>query len=231
MDKKYCAAVVLAGGSGKRMGTKTHKQYLLIGGKPVLYYSLKAFQDSELISEIILVSGNGEEEYCRRMIVEKYNIKKVSRIVPGGKERYESVWNGLRQIKKDGFVFIHDGARPFLDGEMIRRAYECVSGCGACAAGMPAKDTIKVVDEDGIVADTPDRSRLWIVQTPQVFDVRIAYEAYEMLMDKRVTSVTDDAMVVEKMLSLPVKMFEGSYKNIKITTPEDMETAEAFLKK
>ena len=105
MDKKYCTAIVLAGGSGKRMGTKTHKQYLLIGGKPVLYYSLKAFQDSELIDEIILVTGSGEEEYCRQMIVEKYDIRKVSCIISGGKERYESVWNGLRQIEKDGFCF------------------------------------------------------------------------------------------------------------------------------
>lgn len=231
MDKKYCTAIVLAGGSGKRMGTKTHKQYLLIGGKPVLYYSLKAFQDSELIDEIILVTGSGEEEYCRQMIVEKYDIRKVSCIISGGKERYESVRNGLRQIEKDGFVFIHDGARPFVDGEMIRRAYECVSRCSACAAGMPAKDTIKVVDENRTVVDTPDRNRLWIVQTPQVFDARIVYEAYELLMDKQITAVTDDAMVVEKMLGFPVRMFEGSYENIKITTPEDMETAEAFLKK
>ncbi len=231
MERKYCTAIVLAGGSGKRMGTKTHKQYLLIGGKPVLYYSLKAFQDSELIDEIILVAGRGEEEYCRQMIVEKYDIGKVSGIISGGKERYESVWNGLQQTKKDGFVFIHDGARPFVDGEMIRRAYDCVSECSACAAGMPAKDTIKVVDEDGTVVDTPDRSRLWIVQTPQVFDTQMVYEAYEMLMDKQITAVTDDAMVVEKMLGFPVRMFEGSYENIKITTPEDMQTAEAFLKK
>ena len=96
---------------------------------------------------------------------------------------------------------------------------------------MPAKDTIKVVDENRTVVDTPDRNRLWIVQTPQVFDARIVYEAYELLMDKQITAVTDDAMVVEKMLGFPVRMFEGSYENIKITTPEDMETAEAFLKK
>ena len=218
MDKKYCTAIVLAAGSGKRMGTKTHKQYLLIGGKPVLYYSLRTFQDSELIDEIILVTGDGEEEYCRETIVEKYDMTKVSRIIPGGKERY-------------GCVFIHDGARPFVDDEMIRRAYACVCEHRACVAGMPAKDTIKVVDKDGVVVDTPDRSRLWIVQTPQVFERGLVFQAYEMLIGKGITAVTDDAMVVEKMLGFPVRMFEGSYENIKITTPEDLETAEAFLRK
>lgn len=231
MDKKYCTAIVLAAGSGKRMGTKTHKQYLLIGGKPVLYYSLRAFQDSELIDEIILVTGDGEEEYCRETIVEKCDMTKVSRIIPGGKERYESVWKGLQETKGPGCVFIHDGARPFVDDEMIRRAYACVCEHRACVAGMPAKDTIKVVDKDGVVVDTPDRSRLWIVQTPQVFENELIFRAYEMLISNGITAVTDDAMVVEKMLGFPVRMFEGSYENIKITTPEDLETAEAFLRK
>ena len=231
MEKKYCTAVVLAAGSGRRMGTKVHKQYLLLDGKPVLYYSLKTFQESELIERIILVSGRGEEDWCRKNIVEKYALTKVTDVVSGGKERYDSVWNGLQRAGREGYVYIHDGARPFVDKEMIRRAYECVIREKACVAGMPVKDTIKVVDEEEFVTDTPDRSSLWMVQTPQVFESELITDAYSMLKSSPSETVTDDAMVVERMMGLPVKMFRGSYENIKITTPEDMDIAETFLKK
>ena len=231
MEKKYCTAVVLAAGSGRRMGTKVHKQYLLLDGKPVLYYSLKTFQESELIVRIILVSGRGEEDWCRKNIVEKYALTKVTDVVAGGKERYDSVWNGLQRAGREGYVYIHDGARPFVDKEMIRRAYECVIREKACVAGMPVKDTIKVVDEEEFVTDTPDRSSLWMVQTPQVFESELITDAYSMLKSSPSETVTDDAMVVERMMGLPVKMFRGSYENIKITTPEDMDIAEVFLKK
>ena len=230
MEKEYCTAIVLAAGSGRRMGTKVHKQYLLMGGRPVLFYPLKTFQDSGLIDEIILVTGKGEEEYCRKEIIDKYGLFKVKKIVSGGAERYDSVWNGLQETKADGFVFIHDGARPFVDGEIIRRGYECVSADRACVAGMPAKDTVKIADENGFVADTPDRSKVWIVQTPQVFETALVKEAYRLLMEKGHPAVTDDAMVVERMLHFPVRLFYGSYENIKITTPEDLGTAEGFLK-
>ena len=231
MEKKYCTAVVLAAGSGRRMGTKVHKQYLLLDGKPVLYYSLKTFQESELIERIILVSGRGEEDWCRKNIVEKYALTKVTDVVAGGKERYDSVWNGLQRAGREGYVYIHDGARPFVDKEMIRRAYECVIREKACVAGMPVKDTIKVVDEEEFVTDTPDRSSLWMVQTPQVFESELITDAYSMLKSSPSETVTDDAMVVERMMGLPAKMFRGSYENIKITTPEDMDIAEVFLKK
>ena len=155
---------------------------------------------------------------------------KVKKIVSGGAERYDSVWNGLQETKADGFVFIHDGARPFVDGEIIRRGYECVSADRACVAGMPAKDTVKIADENGFVADTPDRSKVWIVQTPQVFETALVKEAYRLLMEKGHSAVTDDAMVVEQMLHFPIRLFYGSYENIKITTPEDLGTAEGFLK-
>ena len=212
MEKEYCTAIVLAAGSGRRMGTKVHKQYLLMGGRPVLFYPLKAFQDSGLIDEIILVTGKGEEEYCKENIVDKYGFTKVSRIIPGGDERYASVWNGLQESEEKGYIFIHDGARPFVDEEMIRRAYECVREHKACVAGVPAKDTIKIVDQ-------------------QEFESRLIKGAYSMLMRETCISVTDDAMVVEQMLNYPIKMFLGGYSNIKITTPEDLEMAEVFLKK
>ena len=231
MEKKeYCTAIVLAAGSGKRMGTKVHKQYLLMGGKPVLYYSLRAFEDSKRIDEIILVCGAGEEDYCRKEIVEKYGISKARKIIPGGAERYDSVWNGLKETK-EGYVYIHDGARPFVDEEIIERAYECVSEHHACVAGMPSKDTVKIADSGNIVTATPDRSSVWIVQTPQVFDTELIRKAYALLMEKDEISVTDDAMVAEQMLGVSVRLFYGSYENIKITTPEDLEIAEVFLKR
>ena len=198
MEKKYCTAVVLAGGSGKRMGTKVHKQYLMLKGYPVLYYSLKAFQDSSWIDEIVLVSGTGEEEYCQKEIVEKYGFSKVHKIVAGGAERYNSVWNGLQQItEKDGFVYIHDGARPFVDDAMIERAYRCVEETKACVAGMPVKDTIKVVDEKNYVKGTPERKTLWLVQTPQVFNIQLIKEAYQKLINEKIENVTGKMKKVE----------------------------------
>ena len=201
--KKHCTAIVLAAGRGKRMGTKVHKQYLLLADRPVLYYSLKTFQDSEIIDEILLVTGAGEEKYCRQEIVEKYEITKVSKIVTGGAERYNSVWNALQETDGDGYVFIHDGARPFIDAEMIERAYEEVRLHKACVVGMPVKDTIKIADEKEYVAETPDRNTLWMVQTPQVFDGNLVKNAYNMLMREHYTNVTDDATVSYTHLTLP----------------------------
>ena len=171
------------------------------------------------------------ENTTYQFLVDKYGFTKVSRIVPGGDERYASVWNGLRESEEKGYIFIHDGARPFVDEAMIERAYDCVREHKACVAGVPAKDTIKIVDQQEFVKDTPDRSSLWLVQTPQVFESRLIKGAYSMLMQESCISVTDDAMVVEQMLNYPIKMFLGGYSNIKITTPEDLEMAEVFLKK
>ena len=177
MEKTYCTAIVLAAGRGNRMGTEVHKQYLLLAGKPIVCYSLQVFQESAIIDEIILVTGEGEEDYCRKNFVEKYGITKVCRIVTGGKERFHSVWNGLRETREDGYVFIHDSARPFVDEEMLLRLYEIVRLDKACVAGMPVKDTIKIVDSECKVKDTPDRSTLWMVQTPQVFETRLVKRA------------------------------------------------------
>lgn len=237
--EKKCTAIVLSAGQGKRMNTAVQKQYIELGGKPVIYYSLKAFQDSAFIDEIILVVGAGQEEYVRTEIVEKYQITKVTAVAVGGKERYDSVWSGLSVLKKresaagagKRYVFIHDGARPFVDEEMIRRGYETVEKYRACVAGMPSKDTIKLVDEINVVQHTPQRKYVWAVQTPQIFEQDLIVESYERLMRAEKTGVTDDAMVVEKMKGVPVRLFEGSYENIKITTPEDLDVAEVFLKR
>lgn len=230
MNKPHCTAIVLAAGQGKRMGTKVHKQYLLLAGKPVLYYSLNVFQNSPVIDEIILVTGKDEEEYCKKEIVEPFGFDKVSHIIEGGEERYHSVWNGLQVSREEGYVFIHDGARPFIDEEMIRRAYECVIQDKACVVGMPMKATVKIIDDNGYVSHTPDRKKVWMVQTPQIFETVLVKNAYAKLMTDESVQVTDDAMVVECFSEQKVKLIEGSYKNIKITTPEDLQTGELFIK-
>ena len=229
--KKTCTAIVLSAGQGKRMGMSIQKQYIQIEGKPVVYYALEQFQKSELIDEIILVVGQGQEEFCRDEIVKKYNLNKVKAIVEGGAERYHSVFKGLQYILHDGYVFIHDGARPFITQDIIEKAYENVCQYKACVVGMPVKDTIKIVDEDQFTKETPNRSYVWQIQTPQVFDIELVKEAYSKLMESENNQITDDAMVVETMLGKKSKLVKGSYENIKITTPEDLDIARLFLKR
>ena len=224
------AAIVLAAGKGSRMQADRPKQYLLLKEKPVLYYSLKAFEESSM-DEVVLVVGEGEVEYCQKEIVDAYKLKKVTAIIEGGKERYHSVYNGLKEMCKNGvdYVFIHDGARPFVTVELIHKLLEEVKIHQACVAGMPVKDTIKMVDNDQFVTATPERRLVWLVQTPQVFDYKLVYEAYEKIMEKEQAGITDDAMVVEQMTGHPVKLIEADYRNIKITTPEDIVIGESFL--
>ena len=233
MNREKCTAVVLAAGKGSRMGTKIQKQYLEICGKPVLYYTLAAFAASPIIDEIVLVTGEGKTDYCRKNIIEAYGITKVNKIVVGGKERYESVYKALREIEPEGYVFIHDGARPFVDESIIERTYQAVKEYRACVAGMPSKDTVKIVDENDFAVNTPERRFVWCIQTPQVFETALIRHAYFKLMEneENETGITDDAMVVERMENCAVKLVEGSYENIKITTPEDLILAESLIKK
>ncbi len=230
-EKKRCIGLVVAAGSGRRMGASVKKQYMELGGKPVLYFSLKAFQNSGIIDEIVLVVGENELSYAQNEVVDKYGFTKVSAIIPGGEERYDSVWQGLQVIpEEEGYVFIHDGARPFVTEEIIRRGYDAVSQYKACAAGMPSKDSVKLADEEDFVVSSPDRDHVWLMQTPQVFEISLIREAYEKFMGQEEKTATDDAMVAEQMLAVPVKLFEGSYENMKLTLPEDMKLAEAILK-
>ena len=243
MKKKYCSAIVLAAGKGSRMGTETAKQYLELGGRPMVVYGLEAFQNSPLIDEIIFITDKEHLEYCKREIVQAYGLFKVSYVGVGGSERYESVWKALGVLtgfggwepekvwesRQNGYVFIHDGARPFATPEMIGRAYEAVCRWGACAVGMPVKDTIKLVDENGCVVSCPKRSLVWQAQTPQAFSVPLIVNDYEKQIQKDCSLITDDAMVVEAQTGIKVHMVRGSYENIKITTPEDLAVAEALL--
>lgn len=231
------AAVVLSAGTGKRMKSDIPKQYMLLMGKPVIYYSLKAFQESP-VSEIVLVCGKDDIAYCTKEIVEKYNLTKVCAVVAGGRERYHSVYEGLKAVSDADYVLIHDGARPMVDEEIICRIMEEVWKEQACVAAMPVKDTIKIADPDGYVAHTPDRSLLWQIQTPQAFSYPLIKAAYETVLDKEKrkqagidesVSITDDAMVAELVTGKKVRLIEGSYQNIKITTPEDIGISELFL--
>lgn len=238
-EKKDCTAIVLSAGQGKRMGTSVQKQYIELQGKPIIYYTLSVFQKSEIIDDIILVVGKDQLKYVQEEIVRKYHFTKVKTVVEGGHERYASVWQGLKAREydkyyeniQDGYVFIHDGARPFVDEEMLERAYDTVRKYKACVAGVPSKDTIKLINEEQFAVTTPEREYVWAVQTPQVFEKTLIFEAYARLMEEECVHVTDDAMAVEQMMHLPVKLFEGSYENIKITTPEDLDIARIFLSK
>ena len=269
-------AIVLSAGRGSRMHADRAKQYLDLCGRPVIAWSLQAFESFDEVDDVILVTGPEDIEYCRFEIVEKYGIRKVRSIVPGGAERYLSVWEGLKEARRllseakenisesgknverisgmtverisgmtvvqisgmiqddrtrDGgsYVFIHDGARPLVDSGILTRTLEDARKYGACVAAMPVKDTIKVADENAFAVRTPDRRMLWQIQTPQVFSFSLVYEAYRKLIDEGITDVTDDAMVVERETSTRVKLTEGSWQNIKITTPEDLGIAGLFL--
>ncbi len=240
MKTKKIAAVVLAAGQGKRMGTETAKQYLLLDGKPVLYYALHAFEQSE-VDVVVLVTGKDEIEYCKKEIVERFAFGKVSAVVQGGKERYHSVACGLRALSELEdeleLVLIHDGARPFVTPDMIHKLVEETKLKDACVIATPVKDTIKIADEGGYCAQTPPRNKVWAVQTPQSFSFKLVSEAYDQLLHKEEEllaqgiQITDDAMVVEHMTEKKVFLVEGEYTNIKLTTPEDLVISEAFLKK
>lgn len=224
------AAVILAAGKGTRMGSQVHKQYLTLLGRPMLYYAIKAFEAST-IDDIILVTGQGETGYCKKEIVDRYCFTKVRAVCEGGKERYHSVYEGLKAASDCEYVLIHDGARPCITSEVIEGALKGAMKYKACVVGMPVKDTIKISDKDDYAEMTPDRNRLWQIQTPQAFEYELVYNAYKKLLSSEAfqEGITDDAMVVETMTREKVKLIRGDYTNIKVTTPEDMEIAGVLL--
>lgn len=245
-------AVVLAAGNGSRMNAKVAKQFLELAGRPLIYYALKAVEDSKIIDQCVLVTGREDIARMQEDIVKKYHFQKVKAIIPGGSERCFSVANAMRwlaendagdltrgEADKKGYVFIHDGARPFLTEEILERTYEAAVQCGACVAAMPSKDTVKLADENEFAALTPDRKRVWTIQTPQVFEKDLIVSAYERFENavrewkeagcrQDGPMVTDDASVVETYTDCKVKLVEGGYSNIKVTTPEDLVIAEAL---
>ena len=229
MESFKTTAIILAAGMGTRMGSRIPKQFLELDGYPVLYYSLKTFEDS-FIDEIIIVSRKEDIEYIQNNIVKEYGFLKVVKITEGGEQRADSVYNGLKCVDNCNYVFIHDGARPFVDSKILERVYEEVKKYKACVVGMPVKDTIKICDDNNFSVITPDRNRLWQIQTPQVFEYKLIKEAYDKLQEKSDVIVTDDASVVELFCEDKVKLVQGSYNNIKLTTPIDLLFGEEIIK-
>lgn len=213
--------VIVAAGRGTRMGTVESKQYLLLRDKPIIVHTLEVFQQHELISEIVLVTGEEDVARCQEW-VQIYRLDKVKAVVTGGSERQHSVHKGLLQLGTT-WVMVHDGVRPFVQPREIEACYERAKQIGSSVLAVPVKDTIKQVDSEGRVISTPDRRSLWAIQTPQTFRLSDLLEAYEAA-DREGFLGTDDASLAERA-GIPVSVVEGSYRNIKITTPEDLDFA------
>lgn len=220
--------LVPAAGAGRRMGAAVNKQYLTLAGRPILAHTLDLFEKHPAVEGVVVVSPREEIPFCRKEVVERYGFGKVRALVEGGGERQDSVRNGLAACPggDDDIVLIHDGVRPFFPAELIGAVAETAARVGGCVVGVPVKDTIKEV-EGGRIAGTPPRGRLWQAQTPQAFPLRVIREAHARALRDGFRG-TDDASLVER-LGAPVAMVEGSYRNIKITTPEDLVLARAFL--
>lgn len=229
LQGKKLTAIVLSAGKGKRMGSEVSKQYMSLCDHPVISYTLRAFEES-VADEIILVVGAGEKVYCKEEIVEKYKIKKVKKIVVGGKERYDSVYEGLKQAGDTDIILVHDGARAFVSPDIIRSAAEQAIETDACVVAVKVKDTIKRSDENRRAVQTLEREQLWQVQTPQCFSYPKIRKAYEEVLKNDKSGITDDAMIWERYYQTPVWIVEGDYFNIKITTPEDMIFGEAIIR-
>lgn len=225
----YVSVIVAAAGMSNRMGSKINKQFINIDNDPILVHTLNKFEQSNYIDEIILIAKEEEVEYCRKEIVRKYGFKKIKKIIKGGKERQDSIYNGILALdERSDIVLTHDGARPFVRKQNIEDGIKGVLEYDACVIGVPVKDTIKVVDDDKSVHHTPKRSMLWAAQTPQCFWKSILQKGYEYAINEGIVG-TDDSSIVEKA-GYDVKMIMGNYDNIKITTPEDLIIAESLLR-
>ena len=259
-------AILLAAGRGTRMGSGIRKQFMELAGRPVLSWSLNVLALSPIVTEIVLVipAGGGanksaeeEQEHIRRLFIDplpEAAAAKVRALVPGGAERYNSVYNGLEAIQWPcDYVFIHDGARPLITEEMLEKLFRAVQEYKAVVAASPSKDTVKITDDSGFVQSTPDRSRVWNIQTPQCFEYELVKSSYEKIIgaasdtapvaafadfagaghqnSQTPRKITDDAMVVEYASDTKVRPVDTGYQNIKITTPEDLLVAEVFLRK
>ncbi|WP_024833030.1 2-C-methyl-D-erythritol 4-phosphate cytidylyltransferase [Ruminiclostridium josui] len=221
-------AIITAAGKGTRMNSSINKQYLKIAGIPVLARTISVFESCSEVDDIILVVNESDINFCRHEIVEEFNFTKVISLVSGGAERQNSVYKGLCSIRDEkGIVLIHDGARPFVTNKNIVDCINAARAFGACGIGVRSKDTIKISDEKGFVQSTPDRNNLWSIQTPQGFMYDIIKSAHDKALQNGYIG-TDDMVLVEK-LGIPVKIVEGSYQNIKITTPEDLIMGESII--
>lgn len=222
------SAIILAGGKGKRMGASVSKQFIELKGKPIIYYTIKKFEENKNIDNIVVVLPPDEVSYFKEEILKKYSLK-IDKIVLGGTERQDSVYNALKSIAdtETDIVLIHDGARPFISNRIINDGIKYANEYGAAAPGVMPKDTIKVKNENNFSINTPDRSSLVAIQTPQVFKYKEILKCHEKVkVNKEV--VTDDTMVAEKY-GYKVYLYKGEYTNIKVTTPEDLILGEMLI--
>jgi 2-C-methyl-D-erythritol 4-phosphate cytidylyltransferase len=225
--KEQVVAIVPAAGIGERFGRGTNKPFAGLGNKPLILWAVETLQKTPEITEIIPVVKEPDIKPCKRLF-EEYQITKIKRIAPGGKERQDSVFHGLSLIHdKDSVVLVHDGVRPLIEPSVIQNALQQLNCCDGVVIGVPLKDTVKEV-RDGVVRNTPRRDLLWAIQTPQIFYYQALYDAYEKAMADSFYT-TDDSALVERNGGR-IKVVKGSYTNIKVTTPEDLLIAELFLK-
>ena len=228
-ERDEVSVILLAAGAGRRMGGSIKKQFLEVHGRPLLYYPLHTFEQSE-VSEIALVVADEDIVFVREQIVERFGFGKVSKIVCGGAERFLSVYEGLKQVDNP-WVLVHDGARACVSAKIIADAIAATKQYQACEVAVPSVDTVKLADEEGFVAHTPDRSLVWAIQTPQGFRTSLLKEAYETLIaGQRLFGLTDDAMVVERAFpDQKIKLVRGEYSNLKVTNQEDLAVVERVL--
>ena len=222
------SVLIPAAGQGKRMGSSVKKPYLMLADKPILSHTIDHFEQNSVVDEIFVVVDESDFIACRENVLAPFRYRKVRELVSGGKTRQISVFNGLRALSDDvDFVIIHDGVRPFINDDIIFGCLEAAAECGAAVSAVPVKETIKVANAELFITDTPERDRLWRVQTPQVFRKSLLVEAHKKAIQNGIDA-TDDAALIEN-LGLPVKLVMGSYKNMKLTTPEDLRIAETLL--
>jgi 2-C-methyl-D-erythritol 4-phosphate cytidylyltransferase len=230
MNNLRCTVIIPAAGQGKRMNSSISKQYIALNDKPILVHTLECFEKCPDISNIILVVGKGEIPHCQKEIIEKYSFKKIINIIEGGKERQNSVYEGIKIVPEEtDIVLIHDAARPLVSTNDIKKTIICAIEYEACVLGVKVKDTIKVVDNNKNIIDTPNRIALWSIQTPQVFKKELISLVHHLAAKDKYIG-TDDSMLVEKYSNKKVRIVEGSYSNIKITTREDLIFAKNFIK-
>lgn len=223
IERKKVTAIILVAGNSTRYGQNRNKNFETINGKTVMSYSLKAFQENSYIDNLII--GAKEEEFSIiETIIQKEKITKPATIILGGKSRQETVYHCIQKTDAD-IVIIHDGARPAIKQKYINECVESMKEFKGVTIGVPSKDTIKITDENNIVVQSTNRSNTWIIQTPQCFERKVLLEMHEKYRNEK---VTDDCMLLEKNHE-KVKILEGDYTNIKITTYEDKEVIKKFI--
>ena len=229
IENKKVTAVILAAGSSTRFGKTTNKNLEIVHGKTVLSYSIQAFSQNKYIDDIIITAKETDISTIQSIINKEKSNKNIEMVL-GGKTRKESVKNSIEKTESD-IVIIHDGARPAIKQKYIDECIENMTNFKGVTIGVRSKDTVKIADGNQMISQTPNRSLVWTIQTPQVFSYFLIRKAYEKARDKSMVNITDDAMVAEQYGNIKIPLVEGSYENIKITTPEDLILAECILEK